>query len=774
MYPDDIYSPRAKANRSGVVYNPAKETVLYVEDVVSLDEHIVALEETLGLDPQGEYDSVADRLDNLIANSPHSDLQNLDWLLSGHIGTPNAIPIFDNVGVSEEFIGEQESILFFNNNGELDQDNTNFGYNKESSILRLGPVGGFSDIPTKLSNPANLPSGTGRASSFSSNGLYLAVAHDTTPFITIYKRSGDTFTKLSDTADLPASAGNDIVFSPDDKYLAVAHDTTPFITIYKRSGDTFTKLSNPATLPGGAGKKVDFSYDGQYLSIAHSNTPYFTIYKRSGDTFTKLSNPTPTPSSNGTGVVFSQSGAYFVASESTSPYINIYKKSGDTFNRLSNPSSLPTGSSRSGAFSPDGKFLVIPHDTTPFITIYKRSGDTFTKLSDPADLPASNGYAVIFSPDSKYLSVAHNTTPFVTIYSISGDVFTKITNPSNLPTGNSRGATFSPDGTYMAITHLVTPFITIYKGEGTATHRFEIAYASGDQNTTHLDGYSLGKDISLYRQTAGILGLFSGTSLTVESGQILIGNNSGDELPLTYNTILDSIGNGIFSGNIGIGDTELLHKLSVRNGNIALVNDSVEGELRFYEPSAQGSNYCGIKAPAQIANNIVWKLPKADGIDRQLIQTDGNGQLSFVDKISSYADMYISTPVATTITTGNTFQKLSGTTAVTALYNWTHTPSNRLNYTGSNNALILINVSFSVYGNFANDDIQLRLAVNGTTISRSNIKLDQTDDLDNYTGSMTLLVLMNQNDYIELWGTTQTSGKQITLDDMLITAIQLN
>ena len=42
-----------------------------------------------------------------------------------------------------------------------------------------------------------------------------------------------------------------VAFSSDDTYMAVAHQNSPFITIYKRSGDTFTKLADPATLPTG-------------------------------------------------------------------------------------------------------------------------------------------------------------------------------------------------------------------------------------------------------------------------------------------------------------------------------------------------------------------------------------------------------------------------------------------------------------------------------------------------------------------------------------------
>ena len=91
-----------------------------------------------------------------------------------------------------------------------------------------------------------------------------------------------TFTKLSNPATLPTGTGYGCTFSPDGTYLAVAHSSSPNITIYKRDGDTFTKLSNPAILPAGAGYGCAFSPDVTYLSVAHNASPYITIYKITG------------------------------------------------------------------------------------------------------------------------------------------------------------------------------------------------------------------------------------------------------------------------------------------------------------------------------------------------------------------------------------------------------------------------------------------------------------------------------------------------------------
>lgn len=65
VYPGDIDSFRTIQNVPGEVYDPSKVTRLYAEDVQALDDAIIAVEETLGENPQGSYDTVADRLDDL-------------------------------------------------------------------------------------------------------------------------------------------------------------------------------------------------------------------------------------------------------------------------------------------------------------------------------------------------------------------------------------------------------------------------------------------------------------------------------------------------------------------------------------------------------------------------------------------------------------------------------------------------------------------------------------------------------------------------------------
>ena len=249
-------------------------------------------------------------------------------------------------GGGEEVNGQTEETLEF-------ADDIN-PYDPVYAVMRMN----------KLPDPANLPPNTGYGAAFSPDGTYLAIAHDTSPYVTIYKRSGDTFTKLANPSTLPTGMGFGAAFSPDGTYLAIAHDTSPYVTIYKRSGDTFTKLANPTALPTGTGRGAAFSQDGSYLAIAHQASPYVTIYKRSGDTFTKLDNPSTLPTGTGFGAAFSQDGSYLAIAHATTPYATIYKNKLQAYKSISSgdwKNGIKIGYAKESGTTGDEKTVVITH-----------------------------------------------------------------------------------------------------------------------------------------------------------------------------------------------------------------------------------------------------------------------------------------------------------------------------------------------------------------------------------------------------------------------------
>ena len=84
--------------------------------------------------------------------------------------------------------------------------------------------------------------------------LRLAVAHATSPYITIYNTSD--WSKVANPAVLPVNAANGVAFNPSGTLMAVAHATSPYITIYNTSD--WSKVANPGSLPPDTGNGVAF------------------------------------------------------------------------------------------------------------------------------------------------------------------------------------------------------------------------------------------------------------------------------------------------------------------------------------------------------------------------------------------------------------------------------------------------------------------------------------------------------------------------------------
>jgi len=319
---------------------------------------------------------------------------------------------------------------------------------------------------TKLADPATLPTGIGWGVAFSPNGDYLAVAHPTTPFITIYKRSGDTFTKLANPATLPTYTGYAVAWDPTGTYLAWGGGRTPSpnpcLIIYKRSGDTFTALGG-ITAPWPNIDDLTFSADGVYLMATNNSSPYVHFYKRSGDVFTKLSNPTTLPPDSGYSLDISSDGVYFGLAHYSSPNITVYKRSGDTFSKIANPATLP-GQSFSLRFNKDATVVVVGRSEGVQVEILSRSGDTLTNLvKSPTPISTGGVYGTRFSPDDNILAVPIVGSPFIQIYKRHGTDFIRMDSPATLPTGAAYEVAISNDGKYLAVAHYASPYVTIYK-----------------------------------------------------------------------------------------------------------------------------------------------------------------------------------------------------------------------------------------------------------------------------------------------------------------------
>ena len=336
---------------------------------------------------------------------------------------------------------------------------------------------------TRLTQPSVLPEGNANGVAWSADGKLFAVAHATTPFLSIfnYDEATNTFTNFADpstgtgsftTPIMPPSTARSIDFSSNGDFLAVAHSSTNQFSLYRRNASTFTKLPN-ITAPGGSnGFCVAFSPNNNYLSAGASSG--FGVYFRSGESFTKLNDSETYGSLRGT--AWSQDSNYTIACYTTAPFFKIMRRNGDdttaSLTRVASSEALD-GTAQSAAWSYDGQYLAIAYSGTSAtfgankIAIYKQSGDTFTRLSVTNSPTITLGpTGVCWSKDGKYVYLTIGGSPSFCVIKRIGDTFTFLTNPTT-PFGTAvNNVAVHPNNNIVSVGHDSNNFVTHYRNDG--------------------------------------------------------------------------------------------------------------------------------------------------------------------------------------------------------------------------------------------------------------------------------------------------------------------
>jgi len=79
-FPTTIYNPRTVDNVPNTVYDPLETERIFAEDVNDANDEIVVIETTLGLEPQGDFATVAERLDHIETKLfPGAEVKNADF-----------------------------------------------------------------------------------------------------------------------------------------------------------------------------------------------------------------------------------------------------------------------------------------------------------------------------------------------------------------------------------------------------------------------------------------------------------------------------------------------------------------------------------------------------------------------------------------------------------------------------------------------------------------------------------------------------------------------
>ena len=159
----------------------------------------------------------------------------------------------------------------------------------------------------------------------------------------------------------------------------------------------------------------------------------------------------------------------------------------------------------------------------------------------------------------------------------------------------------------------------------------------GDGTTNFLTASSA--SVSLLSTAATALNLNSGTTgaVTLDSGTtgaVNIGNNANAKTITLGNTT------GATTINVNSGTGGIL----VTSPHLTMVN---QGEVRFREQTANGTNYIGLEAPASVAADLTFFLPGTDGTTTSgyTLKSNGSAALSFGTANIVTADTAPSSPL---------------------------------------------------------------------------------------------------------------------------------
>ena len=343
----------------------------------------------------------------------------------------------------------------------------------------LGPARSFA----KMADPATLPAGLGGGVAYSADGVYLAITHNVTPFISVYKLTAGVYVKL---AALPAAPGmpKGLAISPDGVYLVASTTQSPYLSMWKRTGDTFAPYAltgNLAAAVTAATTSVAFSPNGQFFAVGNTpggiNTCLY-IHTYSGGVFNQVASMSSSASILVNGcqaVAFSPDGTHLVASGVSAPFLAAWSISGNTFANTPTFTAQTTYSGLNATYSSDSKYLAVGLFSVngPGLAVFKRSGSVYTKLPNPAGAPEGYGSGTSFSPDTGQLAVATSAAPYLLVFRRSGDQFIL---RSDMPSttvvqalSQTSTVAFSPVGSDLACSSTNTPFLQVFRETVDAT-----------------------------------------------------------------------------------------------------------------------------------------------------------------------------------------------------------------------------------------------------------------------------------------------------------------
>jgi WD40 repeat protein len=329
-----------------------------------------------------------------------------------------------------------------------------------------------------------LPASSANGLAISPNGRYLAVAHATTPFMTVYDTQ--TWLKVTLAGGNPPTTGQRVAFSPDSSLLAVGTSSSATsLDVYDTS--TWQKVSFTPGI-GGTVQRVAFSPDGTKLAVAQNVSPYVRVFDTSAWT---VVTDCPEVTATANSVFWNPDGSrLYVLWSST---LNYFATADWTYNELA--LGFPA-TAFVAVMSPDGTKVAIGGNSTtsPWNRLFVFNVSDWSHIVRGGGDPPGSVFGIAFSPGGEYLVTAGATSPYINVFNTSD--WSKRTLVSSAPTAQGNDVTFAPSTMTKVITGTVLNDVGVPSARTVRLHR----RVSG---SVALSTESTGGDFSFKTMTTG-------------------------------------------------------------------------------------------------------------------------------------------------------------------------------------------------------------------------------------------------------------------------------
>ena len=165
----------------------------------------------------------------------------------------------------------------------------------------------------------------------------------------------------------------------------------------------------------------------------------------------------------------------------------------------------------------------------------------------------------------------------------------------------------------------------------TGNQNTAIGHSALYSSTTGYGNTTVGEE-SLYSNTTGLMntaiGENAGYLITTGTKNVMLGARTDPDAADGENQIVIGFNaDGKGDNKAVLGNNDVTDVYMAQDMGATVHADGV----KFYEDTANGTNYVGFQSAATLGGDQVWTLPAADGSANQVLKTDGSGTLSWVN-----------------------------------------------------------------------------------------------------------------------------------------------